>query len=178
MIASLKKIQLAILNAPTLQALQQWWQTRPVNDRRALTALAIFTLVIGSYFLLLVPAQEWADEQAVQFERQWQDQQWLAEELPSPQIIQRLQQRPSSNALSSVINRSAKQFGISFDSNRPGRNGIQLSASEVSYAAVQNWLLHLQRQHGLSPSTVRISATNTEGLVSAQITIANVDGGA
>lgn len=70
-----------------------------------------------------------------------------------------------------LIDEPARRYGLAgaITGTRPEANGIRVTVDNATFTALVDWMIELERQHGLRATTVTLNGTGEPGLVRGQI---------
>lgn len=156
----------------------KYWETRPVQDRRAIMLAAVVLLPVIYYFLLWQPAHHAVSK--------------LHDSIPvlQAQLVkltgqaaeaEALRHRPQLAALDAValksgIEESAQRHQLrtaigSLEVQEP--NSVRITCDAISFFAWLNWLRDLQQEQHIRAEAVSISALPQSGMVKINATLSN-----
>lgn len=143
----------------------------PRRDQIALLFAVLALLMYGIWFGLLLPLQNWNEQQR---QRTAATAQNLLQVQTLASDIQRLQKSGavSSTAvnLSELVDRTLRENALSMSGFQPGRDGnVRLRLQSARFEALLQWLYELETRHQVRVGELSITPTQNAGLVTAQI---------
>lgn len=145
-------------------------------NRREQSLLLAGALVVFLYILwkgLLVPLQDWRQEQVQANQRASQTLQRV--QLLSARLEQaktRSEDQPGTRNtnISSLVDSSLSDNGLDMTGFQPGTGGqVRVRLDEVPYDQFMQWLYDVEYQHGLSVVDFSMSGTQAAGRVTVNI---------
>ncbi len=154
------------------------WDSRPPQDRRALTFAAAVLAPILAYLVLWQPAHSGVDRLQAQLPAMRTQAALMKREAREVDVL-RQQAKPAMlnpSAMKTAIENSAEAFQLrgaiqSLEGMEP--NGVRISFSSVPYAQWLDWVRRLQQEQHIRVDTLSVVALQTEGMVKIDATLVN-----
>jgi general secretion pathway protein M len=75
----------------------------------------------------------------------------------------------NSDSLDQLVNRSARQLGLTINRLQPQNNKLNVTLEHAKFNLVLQWLAQLQQQYGLTLDSVDFRADSTAGMVRVRV---------
>lgn len=157
---------------------QQYWDTRPLRERKVITVGALFIFPLLAYFLLWQPAHEAVGKlQATlpQSRLQIEQMRLMAEQ------IEELRHRPQlavmdALAVKTAVMESAARHQLRYalttiDPQEP--NGVRITLTSISFEKWLAWLRELQQSQHIRIYSVAVTPLSETGMVAVRATLTN-----
>ncbi len=151
----------------------RWFQEQSERDRRLLTLLAAFLVVVTFWLLIWLPVQDGLAIAENRHARALADQRWISQHQATlAQLAGRQSDAGprSGQALLSTVAGSARSNGISLNRFQPeGGNALAVSLEDVTFAELVVWLEALNRDEGIRVRSANLDVQSQPGRVRARI---------
>lgn len=157
--------------------MKEWWFGLQASERRTLTIGAVALTLILIYFGGWVPLQEEVQGLETKVQEQQALKRWMERsaaevgQLRGGGAGQRLE---PGRSLLTVVDQTARsgQLGPALKRIEPeGESGVKVWLEQVSFDEMMNWLLALERQYGVTASTITIERQALAGRVDVHLTL-------
>lgn len=154
------------------------WDSRPPQDRRALSLAAAVLVPTLAYFVLWQPAHVGVSKLQAQLPTLRTQAALMRREAREVEVLQQ-QAKPAMlnpTAMKSAIEDSAEAFQLrgaiqSLEGMEP--NGVRISFASVPYGQWLAWVRRLQQEQHIRVDTLSVVALQTEGMVKIDATLVN-----
>lgn len=148
------------------------WASLAERERRLLTGLGIFLVLVGLYSLIWAPIQNDHSQKQAALTKAQADWQWLSEQAPkvTRQVVKRNGLNLSSKtALMDTLQKSLQQQKLlkSAQGLNLSKNGVTVSFAQVDAPRMFRWLTQLEKR-GLKAKKMDLTPI-TAGLTQATI---------
>jgi len=141
------------------------WHQLNLREQRLILAMTAVISIFVVYSLIWQPLNENINKTEKKLVRQQQLYTWVSENTARYQQAN-ISDRPNSQgSLSSIVNRSARNKGITVTRLQPQSNDIQVWIDEVSFTQLLQWLEQLSSVDGLSVKAIDLTTTDKSGVV-------------
>ena len=154
-------------------SLQQRFFALSKKDQLALTLLAIFLSALLIVYVLIVPADRYADNAAEQRQQRAELLAWMQENASEARRLNKQQTQSNASANQSILSlaaQTAQAHSISFKRFEPfDENGIRIWLDEVNFNHMLRWLGQLQAQYGIQIQQASLDRGQGNGTASAKL---------
>jgi len=160
----------------TINSLQQRFAALPSKDRLALTVLGAFLSLLIIVYLLILPANRFADDAAKHNQQRAELLVWMQANEGAARILSGQntgQPRPSQGqSILSLASQSAQAHNISFKRFEPfAENGLRIWLDNIAFNDMLTWLTQIQKQYGIEVHQISIDRGKSSGMISAKLEV-------
>ncbi|NRA54818.1 MAG: type II secretion system protein M [Gammaproteobacteria bacterium] len=141
------------------------------RERNLVYLMAGFVLLALGYFAAYQPVDQRLQRATASLEREVSLQQWL--ETNATKLVKLRadngQAKTSSVGLDQLVNRSARQLGLTINRLQPQNNKLNVTLEQAKFNTVLQWLAVLQQQHGVKLNSVDFRSESTPGMVRVRV---------
>ena len=141
------------------------WQQLNLREQRLVLAMAALLGIFMLVNFVWQPLNSNLAKTEKKLARQQQLLTWVKDNTARYQTAKRNGNFSSSGSLSSIVNRSARNEGISVTRLQPQGNDLQVWIDEVPFTQLLQWLEQLSDNNGLVVKTIDLTTTNKSGVV-------------
>jgi type II secretory pathway component PulM len=162
---------MALFDQPQLAELKTRFETLEVREQQALKYLGIFFAGLFLYFAVLVPASNFRDERATDYERYQALMQYMRATESQARALKGTASGVGGQNLMSDVSNSTRRFGIEPRILQPeGENSVSVWFDGVSFALLLDWLTSVNQQ-GVTVRQISIDRQDAPGTVSARLVL-------
>lgn len=144
----------------------EYWQNLSERERKLLSAGGILVFIAVLYWGVWSPVADSLEAQQTAVESQQRQLGWMQQQAAEVvQLRSRGSRTKSSGSLSAVVNRTARELGITLSRIQPQGTSLQVWIDDVPYNQLINWLGTLRSQQGITAASLDLNATDTAGQV-------------
>lgn len=162
------------MTSSPMQNLQQRFAALAPKDRLALTLLGIFIGLILVVYVLILPANRYADNAAEHHRERAELLAWMqanegAARMMAGQNLDR--PRPAAGqSILSLASQTAQSHSISFKRFEPfADGGLRIWLDNIDFNKMLMWLTQLQEQYGIDVLQASVDRGKNSGKVSAKL---------
>ncbi|WP_448213682.1 type II secretion system protein GspM [Colwellia sp. MEBiC06753] len=146
--------------------MKQWWQQLQQREQQLVLAMAAVVLVFIGYQGIWQPINTSLEQAQQKLQRTESLLAYVNENTAKVAALGSGAKKPFVNgSLSSIVNRAAQQYQVTIDRIQPQQDAVQVWVDEVPFEQLLRWLDNLDRQYGLTATSVDISEHDTVGIV-------------
>ena len=155
---------------PLVQAVLVKYQSLSDKDQLAIKALAAFFLIILLVYGLLLPVVGYSEQAKTRYKQAAEDMQWMRANTPAN--LSTAAKRSADESLLGLASSTAKKYYVTFSRyESQDENTLKLNFERVLFKNLVLWLEFLEKNKGVSISTIRAEQLENNGYVSAQIVL-------
>lgn len=155
--------------------LSQAYKKLDGRDRTLINLVAITTLLVGYYYLLYLPLDNFQKSAVTQFQSEQRGFAWMKtnEAKARAQLKHKLQQPNHEESTLALIASTANDFGVSIARFQPDPNGVGVSLviQQQSFDGIIHWTKLLSSRHNLQVIQASINSSIGSHLVDARLMI-------
>jgi len=151
---------------------KQWFLDQSPRDQMMLSVGGVAVLLYILIFMILFPMQNDLERSerrnAVSLQEQEEVRQLAGQVLARQQTGQEV----GSQNLTSLLNDSTRQFGLTMENVQPSGNSARVRLGASDFNKVLSWLNEMENKHGLQISDLTITADRSPGVVQVNLQLA------
>ena len=146
--------------------MKTWWLELNSREQRLIASLGSVLIVFILYSVIWQPLNDNLDKGVKKLARQQTLLNWVSQETARYQAAKRNGGGNSSNgSLSSIINRSAKQYNIAIARVQPQSQDIQVWIDNIGFEQLLDWLEYLSSNESVQVKTIDLTQSEQAGQV-------------
>lgn len=157
--------------------MKDWYLNLNQRERLIVTIGAAVLIVFALYAITWAPLSKSTRKLQRSVQNQESLLQWANDasaQIRQLRTSQPKRMRTTGKSLLSIVDQSATQSGIKANLKRmdpDGENALKLQVSAVSFDRLVHWVGELERNFGISVSSIALTRTEQTGLVEARLTL-------
>ncbi|WP_163932236.1 type II secretion system protein GspM [Paraferrimonas sp. SM1919] len=148
--------------------MEQWWKALSQQEQKLLmiaaAALAILIFYVGVW-QPLTGSEQAAYNKMQQQQRTLLHVQQVGNKIASLQAAGGSKNQAGTGSINSIVNSTAKNFGIGIARMQPQQQQLQLWLDDVAFDDLLNWLQELTSNYGITIESIDFSNTDAAGMV-------------
>ena len=145
--------------------MKAWWNQLNAREQRLVASLGGVLLIFIFYSVVWQPLNENIEKGEKKLKRQQELLVHVTEETRKYRQLKGTGVKNRGGSLSSIVNRTAKQKGISIDRMQPQGDDIQVWLDDVSFNTLLTWVESLSLNEGIQVKNVDLTKTEQAGQV-------------
>lgn len=145
--------------------MKNWWQQLDVREQKLLAAMATLIGIFLLYSLIWQPLNENLAKSSKKLARQQVLLTWVDSNTARYQQLNKGANKKSSGSISSIVNRTARNYQITVTRMQPQGNELQVWIDEVAFKDLLEWLEQLSLSEGLQVQGIDLTRGEKSGVV-------------
>jgi Type II secretory pathway, component PulM len=152
-----------------MNELKQWFLDQNPRDQMMLSVGGVAVLIYILVFMVLLPMQDNLERKERRNLVSLQEQEEVRQ--LAGQVLARQQggQEVSNQNLTSLLNDSTREFGLTMENVQPSGNSARVRLGASDFNKVVAWLNEMENKRGLQISDLTITADRNPGLVQVNL---------
>ncbi|NQY34728.1 MAG: type II secretion system protein M [Alteromonadaceae bacterium] len=141
------------------------WQQLTLREQRIVIALGVVLGIYVLYSFIWQPVQSNLLKTQQTLSRQQELLTWVSQNTARYQQAKKTGKVSSRGSLSSIVNRSARNKGITVTRMQPQAEDIQVWIDEIPFNTLLQWLDQLSSNEGINIKAIDLNTTDKSGVV-------------
>lgn len=154
-----------------MNAIKSWYSGLNQNERNLVSLLSIMIIALILFIAVVLPVRGYLNDLNQRVDNATKDLPGIASKVEALQNRTGGTNSVRNQSLNQLITTSSKRYGLQFSriEERKRNEEIQVRLDEAEFDQLLRWVGQLEQQHGLVIDTLRVSDTETVGMVDASI---------
>lgn len=150
------------------------WSALPLNDRRALSVLGAFMIIMVLWFGIISPIINYADRAQARLLTAQADLAWMQANAAAARRAGTVSSvsLKTGQSLLAAVNSSAREAGLNLQRFEPaGEQRVSVTLENAVFTDVMAWLVTLEKQYGFVIQSVSADNQPQAGIVNIRLTL-------
>lgn len=154
-----------------MSSIKAWYSGLNERERSMVTILGIMMVILILFIAVVMPLRSYLSNLNQSVATAKEDLPIIASKVQALQARSGNGQPTTARSLNQLITTSSKRYGLKFSriEERKRNEEIQVRLDDVEFDQLLRWATQLEQQQGLVIDTLRVSDTDTIGMVDASI---------
>jgi general secretion pathway protein M len=145
--------------------MKQWWQELDVREKKLVAAMATVMTIFLLYNFIWQPLNENLAKSTKKLARQQALLTWVNNSTAHYQQVNIGGNKKSTGSISSIVNRTVRNYPITVTRMQPQGNELQVWIDEVAFKDLLKWLERLSLSEGLQVKGIDLTRGEKSGVV-------------
>lgn len=145
--------------------MKEWWQQLNIREQKLVLAMGTVIGIFVLYSLIWQPLNEGLEKSTKKLARQQALLAWVSESTSRYKQINKNGTAKGKGSLSSIVNRTARNYQITVTRMQPQGDDLQVWIDEVAFKELLKWLEKLSLSEGLQVKGIDLGRSEQAGTV-------------
>ncbi|GAA4358884.1 type II secretion system protein M [Kangiella marina] len=154
-----------------MKVIKDWYSGLNQRERSMVSVLSVLMILLIIFIAVVLPIKRYVAGLDDSVQRMENDLPSVASKVQALQARSGGAQQVTQQSLNQLVTNSSKRYGLKFSriEERKRDEEIQVRLDDVEFDQLLRWVSQLEQQQGLIVDTLRVSDTDTTGMVDASV---------